>query len=102
MPAKDQSMSLIVMVAVMTLCGGSAYGEGDPQPKNDLPNPYRTIAPWGDLPAGRTWGALNAVAIDNDGESIWSQTGAARIRTSPLENPRLRTTAAPVPPSRRS
>jgi len=71
MPAKEQSMSLIVMVAVMTLCGGSAYGEGDPQPTNDLPNPYQTIAPWGDLPEGRTWGALNAVAIDNDGESVW-------------------------------
>src|SRR6267142_2347350 len=71
MPAKDQSMSLIVIVAVMTLCGGSAYGEGDPQPTNDLPNPYQTIAPWGDLPDGRTWGALNGVAIDNDGDSVW-------------------------------
>jgi len=71
MPAKDQSMSLIVMVAVMMLYGGSAYGQGDPQPTNDLPNPYRTIAPWGDLPDGTTWGALNAVAIDNDGKSVW-------------------------------
>lgn len=71
MPAKDQSMSLIVMGAIVTLCGGSAYGEGDSPPTNDLPNPYQTIAPWGDLPAGRTWGALNAVAIDNDGESVW-------------------------------
>ena len=27
--------------------------------------------PWGKLPDGRKWGALNAVAIDNDGESVW-------------------------------
>jgi DNA-binding beta-propeller fold protein YncE len=40
-------------------------------PTNDLPNPYRTIAPWGQLPEGRKWGALNGVAIDNDGESLW-------------------------------
>ena len=43
-------MSLIVMGAIVTLCGGSAYGEGESQPTNDLPNPYQTIAPWGDLP----------------------------------------------------
>jgi len=43
----------------------------DPQPTNDLPNPYQSIAPWGNLPEGRKWGALNGVAIDNDGESVW-------------------------------
>jgi hypothetical protein len=31
----------------------------------------KTTAPWGKLPDGRTWGALNGVAIDNDGESVW-------------------------------
>lgn len=40
-------------------------------PTNDLPNPYQTIAPWGKLPEGRRWGALNGVAIDNDGTSLW-------------------------------
>lgn len=43
-------------------------------PVNDLPNPYRTIAPWGSSPTGQSWGALNSVAIDNDGESIWVAT----------------------------
>ena len=72
MPGKEQLISLMAMVAAMTLFAASAYGEGDPQPTNDLPNPYqKTIAPWGDLPEGATWGALNAVAIDNDGESVW-------------------------------
>lgn len=43
----------------------------DAQPTNDLPNPYQSTAPWGNLPEGRKWGALNGVAIDNDGESVW-------------------------------
>jgi DNA-binding beta-propeller fold protein YncE len=41
-------------------------------PVNDLPDPYKTIAPWGKLPADHPhWGALNAVAVDNDGRSLW-------------------------------
>src|SRR5690348_2705132 len=55
----------------------SAAGAGaaeDIAPTNELPNPYRTIQPWGQLPEGMTWGALNAVAIDNDGESVWVAT----------------------------
>jgi DNA-binding beta-propeller fold protein YncE len=72
MPDKYRRMLLIlVTVASMTLCGASVYGESDLQPTNDLPNPYQTVAAWGKLPEGRTWGALNAVAIDNDGESVW-------------------------------
>ena len=68
----DRSRLLILMtVAALILCGGRAYTEDEGQPTNDLPNPYQTIAPWGKLPEGRTWGALNAVAIDNDGESVW-------------------------------
>ena len=58
-------------VAATTLWCAGAYGQSDVQPTNDLPSPYRTIAPWGKLPEGMTWGALNAVAIDNDGESVW-------------------------------
>jgi DNA-binding beta-propeller fold protein YncE len=61
-----------MMVAHMTLCGGNAGAQADVEPTNDLPNPYQTIAPWGKLPEGRTWGALNGVAIDNDGVSVWA------------------------------
>ena len=53
--------------AAAALCGA---GE-DVVPTNDLPNPYRSVSPWGNLPVGRKWGALNGVAIDNDGRSIW-------------------------------
>jgi len=44
----------------------------DSTPTNDLPNPYRTEAPWGRLPSSHDkWGALNGVAVDNDGRSLW-------------------------------
>src|SRR3954462_15950296 len=70
MPVK-QCPSLIVTVAVMTVCCATASAQRTPEPTNDLPNPNRTIAPCGQQPDGRTWGTLNAVAIDNDGESVW-------------------------------
>jgi DNA-binding beta-propeller fold protein YncE len=71
MPYREGSKLLIALVAAVTLYVASAYGEVELQPTNDLPNPYQTIAPWGNLPGGQTWGALNGVAIDNDGESVW-------------------------------
>ncbi len=71
MPGKERSALLIATVAAMALYGAGTYGADDAQPTNDLPNPYRSIAPWVDLPDGRTWGALSAVAIDNDGTSVW-------------------------------
>jgi sugar lactone lactonase YvrE len=60
------TLTLVAIGAV--LCGADA---GPTAPTNDLPNPYQTTAPWGNLPDGRKWGALNAVAIDNDGTSLW-------------------------------
>ena len=40
-------------------------------PTNALPNPYRAIENWGELPDGRKWGSTSAVAIDPDGTSVW-------------------------------
>jgi len=65
-----KAMALLT-VGVITLCGADAGMQGDIEPTNDLPNPHQTTAPWGKLPDGRTWGALNGVAIDNEGESVW-------------------------------
>jgi sugar lactone lactonase YvrE len=53
------------------LAAASSFAQGEVKPTNDLPNPYRSVAPWGKLPEGRSWGALNAVGIDNDGTSLW-------------------------------
>lgn len=62
----------------------------DVAPTNDLPNPYRTVAPWGQLPEGKTWGALNSVAIDNDGESVWVATRCgANLEAPPGASPFL-------------
>src|SRR4030095_13612889 len=58
-------------VFIVILFGAGAYSQEEIEPTNDLPNPYQTTAPWGRLPEGRKWGALSAVAIDNDGESVW-------------------------------
>jgi hypothetical protein len=52
-------------------CTAGIVSNLDTTPTNDLPNPYRTVAPWGKLPEGHKWGALNAVWVDNDGRSLW-------------------------------
>jgi len=59
------------LLALLALPGTTSHAEGDVDPVNDLPNPYRSTAPWGQLPPGQSWGALSAVAIDNDGSSVW-------------------------------
>lgn len=41
-------------------------------PASTLPNPYRVAdEAWGQLPAGRTWGAISAVFPAPDGKSVW-------------------------------
>ncbi|MEO8335460.1 MAG: peptidyl-alpha-hydroxyglycine alpha-amidating lyase family protein [bacterium] len=57
--------------ALALLCASSAYAQPAARPTNDAPNPYRTVEGWAKLPDGRTWGSTSAVAIDNDGTSIW-------------------------------
>lgn len=65
-----KSQTLLVAAVAIVLCGADSRG-GPVQPINDLPNPFHTIAPWGNLPDGRKWGALNGVDIDKDGASVW-------------------------------
>jgi DNA-binding beta-propeller fold protein YncE len=62
--------ALLATAMAATLCGADSP-TGGVEPTNDLPNPYRSVAPWGNLPDGRKWGALNAVDIDKDGASVW-------------------------------
>ena len=72
MPYFDRFTLWAILAIALWDAGTTAAGEV--APTNDLPNPYQTVAPWGTLPEGRTWGAFNAVAIDNDGESVWVAT----------------------------
>ncbi len=73
-PAVLRSMHLpsLAAAALLMLCGANVIAQTETIPTNDLPNPYTSTAPWGTLPTGRTWGALNGVAIDNDGVSVWA------------------------------
>src|SRR3954453_13672359 len=68
---KGRLKNLLVMVIAVVMYGADAHNEKEGKPANDLPNPYTSVAPWGKLPDGRTWGAVSAVAIDNDGQSVW-------------------------------
>lgn len=71
-------MSLVyrstLALGALVLAHAIATSAAEIAPINDLPNPYRTVAPWGKLPEGVTWGAFNSVAIDDDGESVWVAT----------------------------
>jgi sugar lactone lactonase YvrE len=73
---------IVVPAAWAQGVGGSA----SMPPVNDLANPYRTVEGWAKLPEGRTWGSTSAVAIDNDGRSVWvaERCGANSCATSPL------------------
>jgi DNA-binding beta-propeller fold protein YncE len=50
--------------------GGLGYAQNS-APTNSLPDPYRSIEHWGQLPEGRTWGSTSGIGIDPDGSSVW-------------------------------
>jgi len=47
-------------------------GAGADLPGQALPNPFRAVERWAELPAGRQMGAVGDVAIDPDGKHIWA------------------------------
>jgi DNA-binding beta-propeller fold protein YncE len=57
-------------MAAVVLAGSAAVAQ-TLTPTNALPNPYRTIANWAQMPDGRVWGSTSAVDIDPDGTSVW-------------------------------
>ncbi|MEX0912441.1 MAG: peptidyl-alpha-hydroxyglycine alpha-amidating lyase family protein [Gemmatimonadota bacterium] len=63
--------SALGAVAVLAVFPISAIGQADMAPTNDLPNPYRSIENWAQMPEGRTWGSTSAVDVDIDGVSVW-------------------------------
>jgi streptogramin lyase len=64
-------MTRAIAAVAVTLATTTLLAQGDLQPTNNLPNPYRTIANYFKLPDGREWGSTSAVEIDKDGRSIW-------------------------------
>jgi DNA-binding beta-propeller fold protein YncE len=53
--------SLALMLALVTVSPYLAADSLGGDPKNDLPQPYRTTRDWGELPAGMKWAAVTAV-----------------------------------------
>jgi streptogramin lyase len=64
-------MTRAIAAVAVTLATTTLLAQGDVQPTNNQPNPYRTIASYFKLPDGREWGSTSAVEIDKDGRSIW-------------------------------
>jgi DNA-binding beta-propeller fold protein YncE len=55
----------------IVLAGMTAVAQAPVAPTNTLPNPYRAVENFFQLPAGRVWGSLSTVEPDRDGRSIW-------------------------------
>ncbi|HEY7302393.1 MAG TPA: peptidyl-alpha-hydroxyglycine alpha-amidating lyase family protein [Xanthobacteraceae bacterium] len=67
MPCRASTLAIIAVIAISS---GAASGQSV-APTNSLPNPYRSIENWAQLPQGRIWGATSAIGIDPDGRSVW-------------------------------
>ncbi len=71
----------------LTLLGAAAlYAQPSYPPPNDLPNPYKTVTGWAQLPDGRKWGSTAGVDVGPDGH-IWTydRCGANSCADSPLD-----------------
>src|SRR5262249_36455306 len=68
MQYRSGASALVVISA--TAISGTALGQAI-SPTNSLPNPYRSIENWAQLPQGRIWGSTSAIGIDPDGSSVW-------------------------------
>jgi DNA-binding beta-propeller fold protein YncE len=58
---------LVAAVALLAqfVCGGHVFAQA-------LPNPYRAVDGWAQLPNGRTMGAVGGVTIDATGDHVWA------------------------------
>ena len=74
---KAQGVGILVALVLLTSSGvqQSVGAQG-------LPNPYRIVEGWAQLPNGRPMGAVGKVVIDSDGQHIW-----AVVRCERLEDP---------------
>ena len=62
----------VVLIAILMAISANRVwvAAADVEPTNSLPNPYRTIADWANLPNGRSWGSTAGVSVDRNG-NIW-------------------------------
>jgi DNA-binding beta-propeller fold protein YncE len=66
-------LSRALMLAGLALAAvpATTHTQGEVDPTQKLPNPYRTIRNWGVLPDGRAWGSTSGIDIGPDGQ-IWA------------------------------
>lgn len=64
-------VSTILLTAATLASGAAAYGQAPnlafKPPNSELPNPYRTLREWAELPKGMTWPAITGVQEGPDG-----------------------------------
>ncbi len=60
------------LTLVVALASATVLGTGVEAFAQVLPNPYRAVDGWAQLPDGRKMGAVGGVTTDPDGEHIWA------------------------------
>ena len=60
-------MRVPLFLLLLAAFSGLAAGQPGSEPRNDLPQPYRTTRDWGQLPAGVKWAAVTAIEASPDG-----------------------------------
>jgi sugar lactone lactonase YvrE len=77
-PARPAARLPCLIIFCATLLGTSApvlaiqSSSSEARAASRFPNPFPTmLRPWGELPEGRAWGQVSAVAIDRDGRHVW-------------------------------
>lgn len=71
---RHASLTGIIIALAVAMTGtlpAATRAQGTAPPSIELPDPYAAATPFGQLPAGRSWGGTTAVAVDRDGRSIW-------------------------------
>lgn len=61
----------MITTGLSALCLGLVSLPGHTAEPAKLPNPYQQIQHWGELPGGRDWGNVSAVAIGPEREAAW-------------------------------
>jgi sugar lactone lactonase YvrE len=79
-------LTLLGAVTAILNASGRLYGQPSYPPPNDLPNPYKTVRDWAQLPDGRKWGSTAGVDVGPDGH-IWAydRCGANNCADSNLD-----------------
>lgn len=83
----------LVAVAI-AVAASTAFAQSGGTPRNDLPQPYRTMRDWGELPPGVKWAAVTAVEASPDGSIYVIHRCFANSCTGRSEAPILKYDAA--------